>query len=583
MKSDPSKTVALKLDQTPKKLGSWAGLWAMLMLVCLALASMAVSTPAWALNADELLDLMVDEGAITPEKAQKIKEKARKIDKAKQAQEDAKRAQELQQVKQEAKAEAKVEAVKEAKAEVKKAVPKPGWKAYWDNGLKVESEDGKNKVKVGGRIQYDVASVSSPTRRFADQVSFDEGTRLTGSGAEFRRARLYIEGDVYEDIFFKAQYDFAGGSTAFKDVYLGVKKIPYIGHIRVGQMKEPWSIEEQTSSNFITFMERALPNVFSQERKPGGMVYNTAFNKRVYWGAGVFFNTIRATGDTDAGGDSYQNFQNWDLTARLAGTPLYEDNGRRLIHLGFSYMHQFRNDSTNTNNSGTPTSFALRYRQRPEAHITDARTVDTGGNTNARTLFAPGRILPVVGQRALIATEGVNLINPEFALVWGPFSLQGEYVLSAVEASRRLARPVRNTFLTSDNPTFQGGYAYVSYFLTGEHRTYKQSDACFDRIKPKRNFNLKGTGWGAWEVAFRWSYLNLNSSGVYGGIENDYTIGLNWYLTPNTRWMFNYVQADITDRQVTPSTQYPVPTRAYPENYANGSVNVVETRFQIDF
>jgi hypothetical protein len=81
-------------------------------------------------SADELLDLMVDQGAISPEKAEKIKEKARQIDKAKKAQEDAKRAQELQQIKQEAKteakAEAKTEAAKEAKAVVQKSVADQG-------------------------------------------------------------------------------------------------------------------------------------------------------------------------------------------------------------------------------------------------------------------------------------------------------------------------------------------------------------------------------------------------------------------------------------------------------------------------
>jgi polyhydroxyalkanoate synthesis regulator phasin len=100
---------------------SRAGIWALVLLVGLALATTGWSTPAWAVSADELLDLMVDEGAVTPEKAQKIKEKARKIDQVKKAEEDAKRAQELQQVKEEAKTEAKAEANKEAKATVEKA------------------------------------------------------------------------------------------------------------------------------------------------------------------------------------------------------------------------------------------------------------------------------------------------------------------------------------------------------------------------------------------------------------------------------------------------------------------------------
>jgi phosphate-selective porin OprO and OprP len=547
----------------------------------LASVTMLAANRAWALSAEELLDLMVDEGAITPAKAMKIKEKARKIDRAKKAEEKARRTRELQQIKQEAKAEAKAEAIKEAKAVVKKAVPKPGWKAYWDNGVKVESADGKNKIKIGGRIHYEAASVSSPTRRFVDQVSRDEGSQLTGAGSEFRRARLYIQGIVYQDIFFKLQFDFAGAEIQFKDAYMGLQGVPYVGHIRVGQMKEPFSLEEQTSSNYNPFIERGLPNVFVPSRKPGAMLYNTAVDKRVYWGMGLFFNTTnQLSGNNTNAGDSYQNFQNWDLTARLAGTPYYEEKGKHLVHLGFSYSHQFRNDNTDPA-TGAPTAFALRYRQRPEAHIT-TRTVDTAGSTNARSIYNPNGVLPLVGQRALIATSGVDLFNPEFALVWGPLSIQGEYMLSAVTANRNLST-LRNPFLTKDNPTFQGAYAFISYFLTGEHRKYKQSAACFDRVKPKHNFSLRNGGWGAWEVAFRWSYLNLNSSGIYGGVENDYTIGLNWYLTPNVRWMVNYVQAVIDNRQVTPTTQYTPATFDYPENYANGVVNVIETRFQIDF
>lgn len=520
-----------------------------MLALCLAFSPVS----AWALSPDELLNLLVDEKVISPEKAEKIKQKAQVIEKREKAQDEARRAKELERVKQEAKAEAKTEAVKEAKAVAKEAA-KPAWRVYWKEGLHAESTDGKFKAKVGGRIQWDVANISSPTRQFVDQVSAGGGgtNRLTGTGTEFRRARVYLEGTVYEDIFYKAQYDFAGAGVAFKDVYLGVKNIPYLGHIRVGQMKVPWSLEEQTSSNFITFMERALPNAFTEDRKPGGMIYNTAFNKRLYWAAGVFTNTINRFADTDAAGDAYQNFQNWDIAARIAGTPLYEDQGTRLIHLGFSYRHDFRNDN--------PNAFTLRYRARPEAHITDVRTVDT-----AAGISAPA-----------IATGGIDVINPEFALVWGPFSLQAEYMLSLVDASRNTFEN-RNLFLTEANPTFQGAYVYASYFLTGEHRNYKQSDACFDRIKPKHNFNIRGGGWGAWEVAARWSYLNLQSKGILGGVENDMTLGLNWYLTPNARWMFNYVYADIQHRAVVPR----LPT--YRDNNIGGVAHIAQTRFQVDF
>ena len=513
--------------------------WHLVLGMILTLFLAFTPGSALALSGEELLDLMVEEGAITPEKAQKIKRKARKIDRKKKAEEDAKRARELQQVKEEAKAEA----IKEAKAAAKAAVPKSKWKAYWKDGFKVESTDGKFKTKFGGRIQVDFASVSSPSRNFVDQVSNNEGSRLTGSGAEFRRARLFVQGTVYDDFYFKAQYDFAdsrNGTVGFRDVYVGMQHLPGVGHIRVGHQKEPFSLEEQTSSKYITFMERALPNDFSPSRNTGIMAYNAPFHKRLYWGIGVFYDT------DNTGAFAFNNYQNWNFTARLAGTPLYREKGRKLVHLGFSYSHQFRNVN----------AFRLRYRQRPEAHITSARTVNTG--------------------LTRINTNSINLINPEFALVWGPFSLQGEYMLSLPTASRD-TQANRNLFLTGSNPTFQGAYFYGSYFLTGEHRKYKQSAAAFDRVKPHHNFSLKRGGWGAWEVAARWSYLNLQSKGVAGGIENDLTFGLNWYPTPNTRWMFNYVYASVSNRQVTPILP------EYPYTLSNGIVHVAQTRFQIDF
>lgn len=525
------------------------GKWLIGVIISLFMAF--PSAPVWALSADELLNLMVDENVISPDKAAKIKIKARSIEKQEKADEAAKRARELNQVKQEAKAEAKAEAAKEVKAVAKEVKPASDWKAYWNNGVFVEKTDGNFKVKLGGRLQSDFATISSPNRQFVDQIAWDTG-RITGSGTFFRRARLVAEGTIYKNIFYKWEYDFAAGSGAgaFTDMFLGLKNLDGIGNIRVGHMKEPISLEWNTSSNFITFMERALPIAFNPGRNSGIMAYNTHFDKRLYWGAGVFY-------DVNDNAVNFRNYQNWNITARLAGTPYYEDKGRKLVHVGFGYSHQFRNDRT-TLAPAAPTATATDapthiFASRPEANL--------AGNT-VSTALTP------------LSWTDNNLINPEFAMVWGPFSVQAEYVLALASASRD-ADVERNLFLRSSNPSFQGAYAYASYFLTGESRTYNQNGACFDRIKPLNNFDLKGS-WGAWELAARWSYLNLQSKNIAGGIQNDFTGGVNWYLTPNVRWMVNYVYANVDNRLVT--------IRAgMPNNRVQGSVHVAETRFQIDF
>ncbi|MFQ5590908.1 MAG: OprO/OprP family phosphate-selective porin, partial [Phycisphaerae bacterium] len=366
---------------------------------------------------------------------------------------------------------------------IKEWVESSTLRPYWRDGLRFDSNDGVIKLSIGGRIQNDYAYFAEDgdiERRAGED--FDDGT-------EFRRARLYFSGTIYDNIEFKTQYDFAGGDADFKDVYIGLKNLPYVGNVRVGQFKEPFSLEELTSSNYITFMERSLVNTFAPARNVGVMFFDTLLHKRMTWAGGVF----RQTDDfgDGSGGRAY------DVTARLTGLPWYQDEGKKLLHLGVAYAHRnYENDT-------------VRFRARPEAHLAP-RVVDTG----------------------TFAAEYGDFIGAEAALVYGPFSLQGEYVYSFIEG--------RSPWI--GDPTFSAASIQASYFLTGEHRPYKTSRGVFDRVRPIRNFGKDG-GPGAWELAARVSHLNLSDAGVHGGRLIDLTLGLNWYLNPNVRTMWNYVLA----------------------------------------
>ena len=144
----------------------------------------------------------------------------------------------------------------------------------------------------------------------------------------------------------------------------------------------------------------------------------------------------------------------------------------------------------------------------------------------------------------------MDLFGSEAAVVYGPLSIQTEYMVMSVD---------RRGF---EDPVFSGGYIYASYFLTGEYRPYKMTDGEFDRVKPRKNFSIEGKGLGAWEVAFRYSTMDLNDKSVNGGFLRDFTWGLNWYLNPNTRVMLNYIYAD----------EQPI-----------GEADIIQARFQFDF
>ena len=130
------------------------------------------------------------------------------------------------------------------------------------------------------------------------------------------------------------------------------------------------------------------------------------------------------------------------------------------------------------------------------------------------------------------------------------------------------------------NTNFYGGYAYVSYFLTGENRPYNRKLGVFDRVRPYENFfRVKtcdgdtATGMGGWEVGYRFSYIDMLDGlhNVGAGEAADHTFGVNWYLNPYTRVMFNYVHSqDTYNKTVT-------------RQIHNGAIDIFEARFAMDF
>ena len=176
----------------------------------------------------------------------------------------------------------------------------------------------------------------------------------------------------------------------------------------------------------------------------------------------------------------------------------YVGGDDRVIHLGVSHSYQMFEDNE------------VQYRQRPEVHQSE-RFVDTG----------------------VFAADDAHTVGVEAAAVFGPFSVQGEYMRNFIDSS------------VADDPEFSGYYVFASWFVTGEHRTYKLGEGAFDRVKVKKNFLTDAGGFGAWELAARYSDIDLDNEGATGGELADVTAGVNWHLNPNARLMFNYVHADL--------------------------------------
>ncbi|MEE9395519.1 MAG: porin [Methylococcales bacterium] len=382
--------------------------------------------------------------------------------------------------------------------------------------LVFKSDDDEFKFQVGGRLMLDAA--------WYDNDDVSKGDADFGNGTEIRRARVFVKGTLWNDWHFKGQYDFAGNTTNIKDAYIkytGLKEtIGFPLDITMGNFKEPFSLEELTSSRFITFMERGMPNVFAPSRNLGVQLSSHGEMLEGGWsmtggafGTGVDDNAASGIDESYAG------------AGRFTLAPIA--NKTQVVHLGGGVEYRIlKGDAGNQ----------VRVRQRPDSHIADHRLVDARfSNTTGNPL--EGDLLKYGG---------------EAAVVWGPFSTQGEYIIAEYDID------------DGPSPEFEGWYAYASLFLTGESRSYKAKNGTFSRVKPKGIVG-KG-GWGAWEIAGRYSYIDLNDDGVEGGREGNWTVGLNWYATPSIRLMANVIFAD-----------------ADLPNGTSDNPNVLQLRGQVDF
>lgn len=406
------------------------------------------------------------------------------------------------------------------KTEVKKEdKSSPELTSQWKDRLYFKSNDGSFELQVGGRLQLDWAFFDNDRDLISVFGEEDDGT-------QFRRARIDFSGKIYESVFYRMEFDFAGdkemeGKAKFTDTFIGVSDIPYVGNIQVGHFREPFGMERLTSSNYNTFMERGFNDVFNPKRNVGIMLFNSQLQNRLIWQAGAFKETDDFPSDNDSDDD-----QGYAVTSRVVGLPWYENNGRRLLHLGLAYSHR--------NPDGAP----FRYRTNPECALAFSY-LDTDRYTGFRIADA--------------VADDVDLIGTEFLWIYGPFSIQAEHALSYVDTN------------FSGTREFQGGYIYTTYFLTGENRTYNNKTGLLARIKPKNNFSPKTGSWGAWELGLRYSWIDLDSGMIRGGREQDWTLGVNWYLNPNTRIYLNYTLANIE------------------HDLYDGNLGILQTRFQIDF
>lgn len=277
----------------------------------------------------------------------------------------------------------------------------------------------------------------------------------------------------------------------------------------------PSNFEEQTSSQNLNFMEHSFAtNIVTNPasaKRPA--ITAVGVGERWYLGGGVSFEKqgIATTDEQTA------------FNGRAAVVPIMTDEA--LVHLGVNGWYI-------PNASG---GNVIVFNDRPESRVDGARWIE------ARPALS-----------SFGNDDGFD-IGAELAARWRSFWVQGEYNHFGFDQTR-------NAVIGSVDPpdvSFDAYYASLGWILTGEHKLYSMSSASWTGVSPAHPFDFEAGGWGAWELAFRYSFADLDDGentfdpvtgsliGVRGGRERNFTVGLNWYLNDNMRIMVNYINVNV--------------------------------------
>lgn len=353
------------------------------------------------------------------------------------------------------------------------------------DGIKFASDDGAFEFDIDGRIQVDL--------QLADEDEIEYPTQT-----EFRRARLAVEGKVYSDYGYKLQYDVADDDLSLKDAYITYQGLEY-GDIFIGQFKQPFSLEELTSSKYITFTERSLPVGSVATSRRIGLGW---FSGDDHWSAAV-------SGYGQEAGNEQEGDEGFGVGVRGTFAPIAEKD--RVIHLGAAVNWEEAEDTDlGLEDEG------FRFRARPDVHL-GPRAFDTG----------------------LLPASSATKYGAEFATVFGPFSFQAEYIGVDTDLNDDAEEDFEDRFDDLESGDVEGWYAFASWFLTGESRPYDASSGVFKGVQPINDY-------GAFELAVRYDTVEQPDADVTNEVEA-ITLAANWYVNKYVRIWADYIMAQDTN------------------------------------
>ena len=355
--------------------------------------------------------------------------------------------------------------------------------------LDVEAQDGilvLESPTSGYKLWFDIraqadAAVFFGAPDYADAI---------GNGAQIRRARFAVKGQIDEKWYGEFDMDLANGLAELKDAIIRYTGIPNLD-LQVGNFKENFSIQRNTTSRYLQFMER--PMVCSALTPSRHIGINAKYAKNWLWFSSGLFSQVIA------------GQEEWTNVAELVIRPLYKLNNASL-HIGAAYSYRTTTTDLATGEWGT-----YRASARNSTSINRKKYLDTNN--------LPG-------------FDHNNLWTVELAGHWNGLRYEAAYVGDNVHFKPDAADP--------ETKNFGGWYAQAGYLLFGGKQRYDSNGGKYTKVE-------RAHDWGDIELCARYENCNLNFGNVYGGASEAYAIGLNYWVNDNVKMQLNY-QYNNNDR-----------------------------------
>ena len=417
--------------------------------------------------------------------------------------------------------------------------------------LDVEAQDGilvLASPNSGYKLWFDIraqadGAVFFGAPDYADQI---------GNGTSIRRARFAVKGQIDESWYGEFDMDLANGLVELKDALIRYTGIPNLD-LQVGNFKENFSIQRNTTSRYLQFMER--PMVCSALAPSRHLGINAKYAKDWFWfSAGAFTQEVAGSEEWTNVADNNKDFgrnAGYSLTTKVVFRPLYKmDNAS--LHIGAAYSYRTTKVSQATGEWGT-----YRASARNSTSINRKKYLDTNN---------------------LKDYDHNNLWTVELAGHWDGFRYEAAYIGD-------------NVRFKDNGPAINlsGWYVQAGYLLFGGNQRYDANGGKYTKIRPGRK-------WGDIELCLRYEFLDLNAPqrNVFGGSAEAYAVGLNWWVNNNVKIQLNY-QYNNNDRYANGKDKLYVgldaagkPTRDYTKVVAESGkagvdYSMLALRFEIDF